>query len=457
MRRPSFKVHEYKHSKTHRFYINLRAFGKGRKFFKTRSEAEAEAMRQKTLMERHGRDAIDLPQRELSDFIAAKRKLAEYGKVITDAVAYFVDHLERVRRCGITVAELANEVVEVKRKAGRSAKYIRDLKQKLGRFCQDFGKMPVAAITVEEIDKWLSDLNYAPKSRAQYRANIGVLFGHAERRGMIDKNPVPRTEKPKLVDASPEIFTPDELRSLLETASREVPHVVPMLAIGAFAGLREAEIQRLDWSEVDLARGHIEVTAAKAKSARRRIVPIQPNLAAWLQPYSGMTGLVVPVGARRKLARVREAAKLTRWPNNGLRHSFASYRLAAIHNAPQVSAELGHTSPQMLYRYISRACVANGSRAILDDPSERRNRERPAVRSPCVIIRLTAAPRFCLKCVDGIDYASRHEISHFVLRRYPNACARCAERRLRRQRHLEHESDERRLEQPRQLDATHRP
>ena len=48
MRRPSFKVHEYKHSKTHRFYINLRAFGKGRKFFKTRSEADAEALR------RHG-------------------------------------------------------------------------------------------------------------------------------------------------------------------------------------------------------------------------------------------------------------------------------------------------------------------------------------------------------------------------------------------------------------------
>ena len=306
-------------------------------------------MRQKTLVERHGRDAIGLPQRELSDFIAAKRKLAEYGRVITDAVDYFVDHLERVRRCRITVAELADELVELKRKAGRSAKYIRDLKQKLARFCQDFGKRPIAAITVEEIEKWLNDLNYAPKSRAQYRANIGVLFSHAERREMIDKNPVTRTEKPKLVDTSPEIFTPDELRSLLETASRQTADVVPMLSIGAFAGLREAEIQRLDWSEVDTVRGHIEVKAAKAKSARRRIVPIQPNLAAWLQSFSNMPGPVVPVGARRKLARVRTAAKLARWPNNGLRHSFASYRLAAIHDAPRVAMELGHTSPQMLF------------------------------------------------------------------------------------------------------------
>jgi integrase len=57
----------------------------------------------------------------------------------------------------------------------------------------------------------------------------------------------------------------------------------------------------------------------------------------------------VPEGARKKLDRVRKAAGLARWPNNGLRHSFASYRLAAIHDAPRVSAELGHTSPQMLY------------------------------------------------------------------------------------------------------------
>jgi integrase len=122
-----------------------------------------------------------------------------------------------------------------------------------------------------------------------------------------------------------------------------------MLAIGAFAGIREAEIKRLDWSEVDLARGHIEIKAAKAKSARRRIIPIQPNLAEWLSPYAAMKGSVVPEGARGKLDRVCKAAGLSHWPQNGLRHSFASYRLAAIHDAPRVAAELGHTTPQLLY------------------------------------------------------------------------------------------------------------
>src|SRR5262249_3808994 len=68
-----------------------------------------------------------------------------------------------------------------------------------------------------------------------------------------------------------------------------------------------------------------------------------------LRPYSGMTGHVVPAAARGKLERVRKAAGLARWPKNGLRHSFASYRLAATHNAPLVAAELGHTSPHLLY------------------------------------------------------------------------------------------------------------
>src|SRR5437773_6662731 len=102
-------------------------------------------------------------------------------------------------------------------------------------------------------------------------------------------------------------------------------------------------------SEVHLDRQFIEVKSKKAKSAKRRIVTMQPNLVAWLRPYSGKQGKVVPKAPRGKVERVRKEALLTKWPNNGLRHSFASYRLAATHDAPRVAAELGHTSPQMLY------------------------------------------------------------------------------------------------------------
>jgi integrase len=349
MKKPKLAVLSYRHHPKYKFVLDLRAFGKGRKFFKTRLDADSEAKRQKTLLEIHSREAVGLQPREMSEIISARNKLAEYGKTVHEAAEFFTQHLERVRRCKITVAELTDEVLEVKRKDGRSAKYIDMLRLYFKRFSQDFGKRLIADITVEELDNWLRDLPGSPKTRADYRANIGVLFSHAAQRRMIDFNPIAFTARPKLIDRPPEIFTVVELNALLNAADSIEESVLPMLAVGAFAGLRDAEIKRLDWNEVDVARGHIEVKAAKAKSARRRIVPIQPNLTAWLRRYSRSSGPLVPEGARGKLERVRKAAALTHWPKNGLRHSYSSYRLALIHDAPRVASELGHTTPQLLY------------------------------------------------------------------------------------------------------------
>src|SRR5215475_13835238 len=237
VKKAKLAVLPYNHHPKYKFVLDLRAFGRGRKFFKTRVEADAERMRQKTALERHGREAIGLPQHELSDFIRARKTLAEYGKTITDATAFFVDHLERVRRCKVTVQQLTDEVIDAKRRDGMSAAYLADLKKRLGHFSRDFGNRIVADLTVEEIDNWLRNLQLSPKSRANYRANVGVLFSYAVRRRMLDSNPVLHTAKPKLPVNPPEIFKVDELRALLGAAQKTASDVLPMLAIGAFAGL----------------------------------------------------------------------------------------------------------------------------------------------------------------------------------------------------------------------------
>jgi len=349
MKRPTLAVRRYRHSSTHPYYLDLRGFKQGRKFFKTKAEAEAERLRQITLRERGGREAVGLPLNELSAIVEARRKLAQHGRSIDDAATFYLDHLERIRRCNVTVAQLAVEVLAAKTKDGHAPMYLADLRKRLDRFGRDFGDRLIAGITVEELDDWLRNLDCAPKTRANFRANIGVLFSYAERRRMIDTNPVLRTSRPKLIDKAPEIFSVDELSALLTAASKIAPDVVPMLTIGAFAGLRESEIKRLDWRDVDLRRGFIEVKAAKAKTAKRRIIRIQPNLAQWLAPYGAMGGAIVPINSRKKLDAVRKAAGLQRWSKNGLRHSFASYRLAATNDAATVAAELGHSTAQMLY------------------------------------------------------------------------------------------------------------
>src|SRR5262249_19188580 len=163
-----------------------------------------------------------------------------------------------------------------------SATYIDDLKKRLARFCADFAQRKIAGVTVEELDNWLRALLGSPKSRANYHANIGMLFSYATRRRMIDSNPILHTARPKLPDNPPEIFTVDELAGLLNAAATRARDLLPMLAIGAFSGLRDAEIKRLNWAEVDQKRGHTEVKARKAKSARRRIVEMHSKLHEWL-------------------------------------------------------------------------------------------------------------------------------------------------------------------------------
>src|SRR6476646_6263828 len=132
-------------------------------------------------------------------------------------------------------------------------------------------------------------------------------------------NPAAQSRRAKEVGPPVGILKADELARLLENA---LPPVVPYIAIGAFAGLRAAEIERLDWNEIDLASGLIEVTAKNSKTAKRRLVKILPNLSAWLQTAAKTDGPVVPRNLRWLLLESRKAAGLSAWPINALRHSY---------------------------------------------------------------------------------------------------------------------------------------
>src|SRR5260370_34869215 len=131
------------------------------------------------------------------------------------------------------------------------------------------------------------------------------------------------------------------------------PDVIPTFAIGAFAGIRTAELLRLEWSDIEIERGFINVAAKKSKTAQRRVIQMQPNLCAWLAPYQGRTG---PVGHHRNERTLHRAwnallpaAGIETLPTNGLRHSFASYHLAKFQNANALACDMGHTSTKLIY------------------------------------------------------------------------------------------------------------
>lgn len=158
-----------------------------------------------------------------------------------------------------------------------------------------------------------------------------------------------------------DIFTPDEMEKLLKHAE---PVLVPVLAIGAFAGLRTAEIERLDWAEVNLKTRLIEVKAQKAKTRARRLVPITKNLATWLKPLAQSAGKVWPQSAPYLFELQREAGKAAGvpWKHNALRHSFISYRLALVKGVDQVALEAGN-SAQMIFQHYRELVTEKAAKA----------------------------------------------------------------------------------------------
>ena len=144
------------------------------------------------------------------------------------------------------------------------------------------------------------------------------------------------------------IYTPTELRALLAAAPGWFR---PALAIQAFAGLRSAEVLRLDWKHVQLDSGHIEIIARRTKVARR-LAPIPANLVLWLAAPAKSAGKVFPQPLQdfqEMEANTARAAEIP-WKPDALRHSFVSYRMAQTSDVGRVALESGH-SPSGIFKH----------------------------------------------------------------------------------------------------------
>ena len=330
-----------------KFVVNYREEGKrARRFFETKKEAET-FVRLKTVERgNQGREGAEFPSWLRIMAGECNDLLAPHGKTIRDAVNHYLGFLKSSARSCTTV-ELVAELLAAKLSDGGSKPYLKDLRLRLGRFADAFNGKPVATITGAEIDDWLRALKLSPVTRNNFRRLLVVAFNFAVQRGYALSNPAETTAKAKVVGGAPGILTVAQSVSLLTECGTDT---LPVVAISLFAGLRAAEVEKLDWSEVDIESGQIEVTAKNAKTATRRLVPISENLAAWIRPVAALRGPVAPVGLRKRFEAVKARAGLKEWPQNAMRHSFGSYRLAHCHDAARVSLEMGN-SPAIVFAH----------------------------------------------------------------------------------------------------------
>jgi integrase len=358
MARRRIKVRKYDDSnRPHlKFVVNYReARKRKRTFFESKEAANSFAAFKNAELRRNGIEGAEFPTSLRVMAQECAQALSDYKKAgsdspftIKDATDYLIAHLKATER-SIAVAALIPQLIDAKKADGMSKRYIEDLRSRLPRFANAFGEQMVATITAKQIDTWLRALPVGATTRNNFRRAIVMMFNHAIALGYATSNPAAKTAKAKETDSPPGILTVQQTARLLERAS---PELLPYVTIGAFAGLRRAEIERLDWKDVHFdGEQLIEVTAQKSKTARRRFVKIQPNLREWLLPVHKHAGKITPNNLEAQLEAARKAAGITDWPDNALRHSFASYHLAHFKDAAALALEMGHTDADMIFSH----------------------------------------------------------------------------------------------------------
>jgi integrase len=351
MRPRKIKVRKYGDSnRPHlKFVVNYREAGKRKRtFFETKEQAAAFAAFKNDERRRNGMEHSEFPTSIRVMAQNAVEQLRPFGKTIADAVQHYVAYLKANER-SCTATQLVSELLKAKQADGVSQRHLRDIRIRLGKFADKFNGRMVATITRKEIDDWLRSLPFSPLTRNHYRQLVVLVFNFAVRCNYASANPAAGAAKAKVINEAPGILTVNETMRLLEAATADL---LPYLVIGLFAGLRRAELERLDWSEIDFESGLIEVKAAKSKTAQRRFVTIQPNLREWLLPLRQHKGNVTPGnGFRQSFEQARKAAGIKEWPENALRHSFASYHLAHMKNAASTALELGHHDSSITFAH----------------------------------------------------------------------------------------------------------
>lgn len=280
----------------------------------------------------------------------------------------------------LTVADAVDKFIEYQEAEESSGRHIATLRSRLGRFSEDMGECLVSTITTGIFTDWLNSLRATRADKVGQRLSLVTrrnlarslrsFFVFAGERGWTLVNPVPAAKRSKSKAAklatkkAPAIMLPREVERFMYSAQSHAPAIVPFWAIKFFAGIRDAEAARMDWSMIDLRRKKIHLPASVTKTGDERTVKIEASLTAWLKPYRKTSGKICPADTTRKrafkkvlfeLATKNKKGAVTKpfvFPSNAARHSYGTYHLFHFRNAGETALQLGHKgNPSMLHEH----------------------------------------------------------------------------------------------------------
>lgn len=299
------------------------------------------------------------------EYAAAREIIGETGTVL-DAADYFRRSKPTATKKIDTSAAVEQYLTALERD-GFSIRHIQDARNRLRLFAKAF-HVPLAEITTADMNRWLRAMtDAAPRTRNNYRERVIAFFHWAQTEGYLRREVKTEADALKKVKAPTtiHIFTPEQAATLLEGAEEHDPRCIHYLVLGLFPGIRPQEIARMTGANIRFPHNDIEVLPAQAKGqkhrqGRRRLIPIQPNVRAWLEAYPPPEGKLVmfktPVFVR-KLAKKLKVP----WHHDIMRHSAISYSVAATGNVDLVALWSGNSRDVIYESYLNQVTPAEGA------------------------------------------------------------------------------------------------
>lgn len=180
----------------------------------------------------------------------------------------------------------------------------------------------------------------------------------------IEQVPLSPAEKKKVRHSR--ILSLAEIEQLCQMARLSLPSLAPLVICAAYTGMRRGELQRLQWQNVNLARGFLVAHSHKQSQRKRalsREIPLHPVLKETLRELKKQALVTCPYVFHQqgkpftmqqlcwKFQKLVAGSPFAGLGWHVLRHSFASNLAAAGVDQRVINELMGHTNEEMAKRY----------------------------------------------------------------------------------------------------------
>jgi integrase len=257
---------------------------------------------------------------------------------------------------GISIGDAIKKLIASKTNGNYRPVYVKSLGYYLRRFAAGREADDLTMFKTDVVEKWLLKFRSA-YARQTWLNRISSLFSFTVRQEWLTKNPCDRIDRVRVDAKNPTVLSFMQSRLLLyhcPTACRA------WLVMAMFAGIRpDGELMKVDWKDVNLETKTVAINFPKVRKYRR-IVPLEPVAVELLRPIHGEKGLVAPSFStlRRFKRSMCKPLGVSRWPQDVLRHTAASYLLALHGDAGKVATRLGNSVSILLSHYHNPVAAA---------------------------------------------------------------------------------------------------